>query len=201
MLKTIAREIKTLFNLYLSAKAKGVIARGIAASMMEAEKCAGENPKSFTPKYSPAGNIKSVTSENEPDPVPRAQGIRAGSFFKESAPPTSHYIALHPRDKSRGITGGNKNIGIHSEILPMWDFPIKRPMTISTVGVTEAAIMSMEVISTAGKVIFTLATTIPKTIEINSGFLKRLIKMSFKNPFCLCEKSKKPIPTVNIQNK
>ncbi len=35
------------------------------------------------------GNIVlTVAAHNEPDPAPRAQGIWAGKFHKESAPPT-----------------------------------------------------------------------------------------------------------------
>lgn len=50
VLRTIERAMKSLFNLYLSARANGVIASGIAAWIIELENWLGGNPKSFAPK-------------------------------------------------------------------------------------------------------------------------------------------------------
>ena len=50
MLNTIVRAINALFKLYLSASAKGVIASGIADSMIELVKFDGFKPKNFIPK-------------------------------------------------------------------------------------------------------------------------------------------------------
>ena len=50
VLKTMERAINVLSKLYLSAKANGVMASGIAASMTELENCEGEKPKNLTPK-------------------------------------------------------------------------------------------------------------------------------------------------------
>jgi hypothetical protein len=56
--------MNTLFSLYLSARANGVIASGIAASMIELERVDVDWPNSFIPKYKPAGKITSVNIEN-----------------------------------------------------------------------------------------------------------------------------------------
>jgi len=50
VLSTIVRAINFLFRLYSSARANGVMASGIAASIIELENCAGAYPNSFTPK-------------------------------------------------------------------------------------------------------------------------------------------------------
>lgn len=50
MPSTIERATKVLFKLYLSAKAKGVMASGIAACIIELENWFGMNPKNFAPK-------------------------------------------------------------------------------------------------------------------------------------------------------
>lgn len=50
VLMTIERAINSLCKLYSSAKAKGVMAKGIAASIMEVEKFAGEIWNNINPK-------------------------------------------------------------------------------------------------------------------------------------------------------
>lgn len=50
VLNTIERAINVLCRPYLSANAKGVMASGIAASIIELANCEGANPKNFTPK-------------------------------------------------------------------------------------------------------------------------------------------------------
>lgn len=50
VLNTIERDMNSLFRLYLSASAKGVMARGIAASMIELENCVGVKPNKVVPK-------------------------------------------------------------------------------------------------------------------------------------------------------
>lgn len=66
----------------------------------------------------------------------------------------------------------NNKIGSHSDSFPNLDLPMKSPMTISTVGVTEAVTMSSDFSRMTGIVILKLPTNIPRTTEINRGFVK-----------------------------
>ncbi len=140
MLSTIERAMKFLLRLYSSASAKGVIASGIAASIIEAERFSGLRPIARIPRNIKAGSASKVVAEK----------ARAGSHFL---------------------------------IWSSFDFPMKSPITSSTTGVTEAAIMSIDWPITSGIGICSLPKSIPATTAIRSGFLMSLRKISLVRSF------------------
>ncbi len=74
-------------------------------------------------------------------------------------------------------------IGSHSDSFPNLDLPIKSPMTISTVGVTDAVTISSDFNKIAGRVILKLPTNIPRITEIKRGFVKRFFMMFLATSF------------------
>ncbi len=79
----------------------------------------------------------------------------------------------------------NSTIGNQSDSFPNFDLPIKSPITISTIGVTEAVTISSDFIRIEGSVIFKPPMIIPKITAIKSGFVKRFFMMFVKTSLLL----------------
>lgn len=79
----------------------------------------------------------------------------------------------------------NNMTGNQSDNFPNLDFPMKSPITMSTIGVTDAVIMSNDLSTIAGSVICRLPTMIPKITEINRGFVSKFFMMFVATSFLL----------------
>ena len=89
-----------------------------------------------------------------------------------------------PAGNNTRVNREKKNTGIHSDTFPIFDVPIKSPMTTKTVGVTEALIMSMDFKTTLGIAISKPPTRSPKITESKRGFFVKFLSM-FLTTSCL----------------
>jgi len=71
----------------------------------------------------------------------------------------------------------NTNTGIHSRILPICDDPINNPITISTIGVTDALSIVNDDCIKVGTGIENILINNPTKTDISNGFLYKFLKI------------------------